>query len=539
MTFLEHFGQIAYDYFTSTVGDSDEFALFLDKIRFDDLLAEAKEKSFDNQEFHCNESDYFDKEKYYVSNVNCMCDNEALAVALYQVRIAMDEDAVYEESYYDLLKTFYPSLKNADNNAIINTYFGNQTDSQACLWEKVRYYFGKNSKNEFKLQIPNRKQGPHRNTQYPFSQRLIKPSRVLSYVDFFYNHFAPDEIIDGEWNLFLEKFQEDCARLLPEQQTCWENFVQSFYRSWNGQSKSDYENYENGGFQSNRGWQGWQPLYISVDKNADIWKIFKMGDNIPIPIDGNENLFLRINRNIRNQQIIWALAFIYDSQYDEWEEVHPNRCISCNDSLAFLIRSMSQKKLDDFFKDKLSFDKVQGSNKEGRNPRFIIIDQKKCNCADSEYRKQCKDLCRDLRFKEDEDIAFLQGGIKLDYNVYAKGALPRLIVRGKQDIKIDKMPKQTVKDYIDLNGCGLSDGEHYIAVTNHRELSFSIKEFLIGNWNENVGWDIDRKDNKCTIATNSTGTLNGLYCSLAEPEKNYLSPALEHLAKFDRINNRR
>ena len=171
---LKKFGQVVLDYFLINYPNTYSFKLSVDDYTFSEFTTLSG----------------FEEEKVIRAiqkkGTFCCNDLEALAIAVYQVKIVGDVESIQSsgsDSYYQKIRDNYFSFKDSDNNTICNKYFSNQI----TLWRTVRDLFNKHGRN---LEIPEDHPYSGRYVQYPVKSHELKNSELLDWANNFINKLS-------------------------------------------------------------------------------------------------------------------------------------------------------------------------------------------------------------------------------------------------------------------------------------------------------------------------------------------------------------
>lgn len=166
---LKKFGQIILDYFLINYPDKCSFKLSVDDYTFSEF---TRISGVDEDEI---------VKRIQKKGTSVYNDLEAVAIAAYQVKIVGDVVSVMSSgsnSYYQKIRTNYPSYESADTGKICNDYFSNQIN----LWKRVQELFEKNGRT---LEIPHDHPNSGRYVQYPVKSHEMKNSDLLKWADKF------------------------------------------------------------------------------------------------------------------------------------------------------------------------------------------------------------------------------------------------------------------------------------------------------------------------------------------------------------------
>lgn len=218
---LKKFGQVVLDYFLINYPNTYSFKLSVDDYTFSEFATLSG----------------FEEEKVIRAiqkkGTFCCNDLEALAIAVYQVKIVGDVESIQSsgsDSYYQKIRDNYFSFKDSDNNTICNKYFSNQI----TLWRTVRDLFNKHGRN---LEIPEDHPYSGRYVQYPVKSHELKNSELLDWA----NNFIRKGLKPNDITISYQSF---CTLMFPYKRTeSYKRTIFNFYKIWDGRSKDDILNH--------------------------------------------------------------------------------------------------------------------------------------------------------------------------------------------------------------------------------------------------------------------------------------------------------
>lgn len=499
--FLISFGKQLFAHFLSVTNVGDHLVLFVDKIFFDQLRDEVAIQQFIKVD---EAKKIFSRVKTYAASIDSYV---GLAIASYQVRIAVDVDTININSYYEKLFSF-TSFK--DGNEVMNKYFPYQEE----LWMRVKELFL--SEKRF-LCIPKQKTGSRRYVQYPLSQRIINPKDMISFADKFCKVFSPRDSYDI--NYFCEIMDFDIRFLSTENydfgnpfiEECKKKLIYSFYLSWKGETTDDYIKHKKIKRIYDSAVQESRDITVSCDS-----KNFEVFYNNRKCVKSNY-LFRDLHANGES-----LIPFLFDSQYGDWVKMR-GVVYSFEENISFLIKKMSlfadDAIVNQYIKSKIG--NCLPSPNDNIEYYFITF-----YANDFETKKDfieiIKKIYPKLRCKEEITNIYMCGGLKLNRNIYAIKALPCLKINHVPHfIKIDtNEPLKISQKIIYLMDYNLSAGVHNIKVQGCRDIEINIADFPIATTNNITGWNINSsKILMEPIDAKENYTLNGLDTNLVNLEK--------------------